>query len=77
MRNQGVEYAFLECDNHMWRIGNRKLPIGIQFNGGSDWFCLESEFVQYIIDSQHDYLNNLKTFYKYSLLPSEVAFLFS
>lgn len=70
--NQAIEHAFLECDNHMWRVGTRKLPLGIQFTGGSDWFCLNYEFVDYVVNSDHEYLKNLKSFYRNSLLPSEV-----
>lgn len=71
--NQALGHAFLQCENHMWRVGPRRLPLGIQFTGGSDWFCLNHEFVDYVINSNHEYLLNLKHFYKYSLLPSEVS----
>ena len=30
IRKQGLDRTFVECDNHLWRIGRRKLPSGIQ-----------------------------------------------
>lgn len=30
IQKQGLDKTFLECDGHMWRIGDRTLPIGIQ-----------------------------------------------
>jgi hypothetical protein len=56
----------------MWRVSKRQLPLGIQLSGGSDWFALTREFVDYVINSNDNYLINLKEFYKYTLLPSEV-----
>lgn len=56
----------------MWRIGGRKLPIGMQFAGGSDWFCLNNKFVNYVVNSKDEYLENLKIYFNYTLLPSEV-----
>ncbi|CAF0815289.1 unnamed protein product [Brachionus calyciflorus] len=73
-QNQGFEVAFLECENRMWRLGNKKYPIGIQFSGGSDWFCLNSKFVNYLIKSKENYIEELKKFFSYSLLPSEAFF---
>lgn len=56
----------------MWRIANRSLPIGLQVDGGSDWFCLNSEFIDYVINSNDEYVLDLKLFYNFTLLPSEV-----
>ena len=72
MENSGIERTFLQCENRMWRIGVRQLPLGLQIDGGSDWFCLNHEFVEYVLNSGHDYLKHLKTFYNYTILPSEV-----
>ena len=76
IHKQGLNRTFLQCDDHMWRIGNRKLLYGLQIDGGSDWFCLKKDFISYVIDSKDDYLNRLKHFFKYTLLPSEVSFLY-
>jgi hypothetical protein len=73
IKKQGVEYAFLECDGHMWKVSARTYPIGLQFSGGSDWFGLHHKFVDYVLTSQDDYIVALKEFFKHSLLPSEVS----
>ncbi|RMZ98478.1 xylosyltransferase oxt [Brachionus plicatilis] len=72
--NQAYETSFLQCENRMWRLGDKTFPIGIQFSGGSDWFCLNSKFVNYIIKSKESYIENLKLFFNHSLLPSESFF---
>lgn len=28
---QGLDKTFFECDNHMWRVGDRQLPRGNSF----------------------------------------------
>ena len=56
----------------MWRLGNRDLPKNIDFDGGSDWICLNRKFVDYVVHSQDALVPGLKYFYKYSLLPAEV-----
>ena len=38
--SKGLDRTFHECDTHMWRLGNRELPLGLQIDGGSDWICL-------------------------------------
>ena len=33
VRRQGLEYIFVECDSHMWRIGRRVLPSNVVITG--------------------------------------------
>jgi len=72
-KKQGLEYSFLNCENRMWKINKRTFASGLQFGGGSDWFILNSNFIDYILSSNDEYLQYLKDFYKYTLLPSEVS----
>jgi hypothetical protein len=58
----------------MWKFGRRELPLGIQFGGGSDWFCLNYNFVDYIINSNDPMLKKIMIFFNYTILPSEVDF---
>ncbi|RXN01983.1 Xylosyltransferase 1 [Acipenser ruthenus] len=74
IRKQGLDRLFFECDTHMWRLGDRKIPEGITVDGGSDWFLLNRKFVNYVINSQDDLVTNMKRFYFYTLLPAESFF---
>ncbi|XP_056609958.1 xylosyltransferase 1 [Triplophysa dalaica] len=74
IRKQGLDRLFFECDTHMWRLGDRKIPEGISVDGGSDWFLLNRMFVEYVINSQDDLVTNMKRFYTYTLLPAESFF---
>ena len=56
----------------MWRIGDRKLPSTIDFDGGSDWIALNKNFCDYVVHSQDIVVTSLKNIYKYALLPAEV-----
>lgn len=73
IRKQGLDRLFFECDTHMWRLGDRKIPEGISVDGGSDWFLLNRMFVDYVINSKDDLVTNMKRFYAYTLLPAEVT----
>ncbi|KAF7242925.1 Xylosyltransferase 1, partial [Varanus komodoensis] len=71
IRKQGLDRLFLECDTHMWRLGDRKIPEGITIDGGSDWFLLNRKFVEYVTFSTDDLVTKMKRFYSYTLLPAE------
>ncbi|XP_018094601.1 xylosyltransferase 1 isoform X2 [Xenopus laevis] len=74
IRKQGLDRLFLECDAHMWRLGDRKIPEGINVDGGSDWFLLNRKFVEYVTFSNDDLVTKMKQFYSYTLLPAESFF---
>ncbi|XP_026180581.1 xylosyltransferase 2 isoform X1 [Mastacembelus armatus] len=74
IKKQGLDRLFHECDNHMWRLGERSIPEGLEVSGGSDWFALTRRFVEYVINSQDDLVQGLKQFYSYALLPAESFF---
>lgn len=67
-----MDRLFHECDNHMWRLGERTIPEGLEVSGGSDWFALTRKFVEYVVNSQDELVTGLKQFYTYALLPAEV-----
>ncbi|XP_037545626.1 xylosyltransferase 1 [Nematolebias whitei] len=74
IRKQGLDRLFYECDTHMWRLGDRRIPEGVSVDGGSDWFLLNRMFVEYVINSKDDLVTNMKQFYAYTLLPAESFF---
>ncbi|XP_043250137.1 xylosyltransferase oxt isoform X2 [Colletes gigas] len=72
---QGLDKTFVECETRMWRTGDRKLPNGIQIDGGSDWVALSRQFVEYVAGSNPDALvTDLLKIFKYTLLPAESFF---
>ncbi|XP_053708517.1 xylosyltransferase 2 [Synchiropus splendidus] len=74
IKKQGLDRLFHECDNHMWRLGERSIPGGLEVSGGSDWFALTHRFVEYVVNSQDALVSGLKQFYSYALLPAESFF---
>jgi protein xylosyltransferase len=75
IQKQGLDKTFVECDTHMWRVGDRTLPDGIQIDGGSDWVCLSRKFVEYVTSEMHDELiEGLMKIFQLTLLPAESFF---
>ncbi|XP_067313602.1 xylosyltransferase 2 isoform X1 [Pseudorasbora parva] len=74
IKKQGLDRLFHECDNHMWRLGERSIPEGLEVSGGSDWFSLTRKFVEYVVNSKDELVTGLKLFYTYALLPAESFF---
>jgi len=74
IKKQGLDKTFFECDTHMWRIGGRTLPWGVQIDGGSDWICLNNKFVKYVVHSNDDLVTGLKKVFEHTLLPAESFF---
>lgn len=74
VKKQGIARTFYECDEHMWRLGDRTLPDTIDFDGGSDWIGLNRKFVTYVTYSTDTLVLGLKHLYGYALLPAESFF---
>lgn len=74
IQKQGLDKTFHECEAHMWRVGDRVLPWGIQMDGGSDWIALSYPFTKYVASGDDDeLLTGLKIVFKQTLLPAEVS----
>lgn len=74
IKKQGLDKTFIECDTHMWRTGDRKLPRGIVVDGGSDWIALSPKFVSYVAGKHDELLAGLDKIFKHTLLPAESFF---
>lgn len=74
IKKQGLDKTFIECDTHMWRVGERKLPRGIVIDGGSDWIALSPEFVSYVVGKKDKLLTGLDVIFQHTLLPAESFF---
>lgn len=74
VQKQGLDKTFVECDTHMWRIGDRSLPHGIQVDGGSDWVALSRSFVAYVTNEDDPLVAGLLKVFHYTLLPAESFF---
>lgn len=74
IKKQGLDKTFIECDSHMWRVGERKLPRGVVVDGGSDWVALSPAFAVYLVGVEDDLLSGLDTIFRHTLLPAESYF---
>lgn len=74
IKKQGLDKTFIECDTHMWRVGERKLPEGIVIDGGSDWIALSPAFVSYIVEKRDELIQGLEVVFQHTLLPAESFF---
>ena len=72
IQKQGLDRTFVQCDSHMWRVDNRKLPGDIVIDGGSDWIAIHRNYSRYLVTDRSSYLTGLKRYYEFSLLPAEV-----
>lgn len=71
IQKQGLDKTFVECEARMWRVGEKELPKGIIWDGGSDWLALSRPFVDYLVTGD-PLISGLTQFFKYTLLPAEV-----
>ena len=75
IEKQGLGHTFYECDYHLWKLGKRQLPRGIQFGGGSDWMGLYRGFCQYSVSNTDLLITGLKELYRFTFCPVEVCLL--
>ncbi|XP_050427984.1 xylosyltransferase oxt isoform X2 [Adelges cooleyi] len=73
IQKQGLDKTFVECEARMWRVGEKELPKGIVWDGGSDWLALSRPFVNYLVTGDK-LISGLMQFFKYTLLPAESFF---
>ena len=71
---QGMRKMFYNCDDHMYRVGDRSLPFGLQWVGGSDWVVLHKDFIHYLVTSDDALVKGLTNFYFYSIMAPESFF---
>jgi protein xylosyltransferase len=45
-----------------------------QWDGGSDWICLNRDFSEYVVNSNDSLISDLKSFFNLTLLPAESFF---
>ena len=50
---QRIAFVNFYCEDKVWDMGERELPKGVRFYGGSDWFTLSRDFVKYMINALH------------------------
>ena len=79
LTENAVVQTFVECETHMYKLGPREVPAGIQIDGGSDWYCLSKPFVEYIALHREDdpLLKELYSVFDYSLMAAESFFITS
>lgn len=73
IKKQGLDKTFYECEDRMWRLGDRDLPYGIIYTGGSDWFALPRDFCSFI-NQDESLLKPLIRLFNQTLLPAESFF---
>ncbi|CDW56549.1 Branch domain containing protein [Trichuris trichiura] len=71
---QGLDRLFVECENRMWRLGTRRMPRRVRFQGGSDWFVLHRDFVRFVVREKSSLVSHLREWFRYTLLPAESFF---
>jgi len=73
IQKQGLDRTFVECDDHMWRVGTRPLPEHVTIDGGSDWIVINRRYSHYLVTGEDDLLVRVKRIFEFSLLPAEVC----
>jgi len=71
---QGMRKLFYNCEDRMWRVGDRRLPFGLQWVGGSDWVILHKKFAHYLVYSDDAMVRGLTNYYFYSIMAPESFF---
>ncbi|CAD5232191.1 unnamed protein product [Bursaphelenchus xylophilus] len=74
LKKQGYNYHFFECEERMWRVGQRNnYPQNLRVDGGSDWVIIHRDLAIYSI-SEEKVCKDLRKFFKTILLPLEGFF---
>ena len=71
---QGLTHLFYNCEDHMFLLGRRNIPFGLQWMLGSDWVVLHRDFVHYLATSDDGLLRGLLSFYFYTVIGPESFF---
>lgn len=64
LKRQGLDNVFYQCESRMWCLGERVMPNGLRFDGGSDWLVLHRSLLDYAVNSNEELVSGLKEMYK-------------
>jgi len=81
IHKQGLDRVFHQCESRMWRVGDRALPQGIRFDGGSDWIAITRSLASYIVHQNNPLLQgscspHFHSLYSLSILKYSCIYVF-
>ncbi|CUT99591.1 xylosyltransferase [Echinococcus multilocularis] len=74
IHSEGLQYAFVQCGNYVWRAGVRPPLDGVVIHGGSDWLVLPRDFAFYTVFGNDDLVRGLRIWFQNAILPVESFF---
>ncbi|TKR87275.1 hypothetical protein L596_011694 [Steinernema carpocapsae] len=75
IQKQGFNFVFHECEERMWRIGQRTyFPEALKIDGGSDWIIISQELADFVLRNDTPIVKGLLKYYETMLLPLESFF---
>ncbi|KAK2703220.1 xylosyltransferase oxt-like isoform X2 [Artemia franciscana] len=77
IKSQGFSQSFVECDDYLFRVGNKTLPKGIRMDFGSDWFVFHRLFAEFAVNDSDPLIHGLQTIANFSYLAPESYFHFA
>eukprot|EP00108_Taenia_solium_P009103 TsM_000870400 transcript=TsM_000870400 gene=TsM_000870400 len=74
IHSEGLQYAFVQCGNYVWRAGVRPPLDGVVIHGGSDWLILPRDFAFYTVFGNDSLVQGLRIWFRNAILPVESFF---
>ncbi|KAL5103370.1 Xylosyltransferase oxt [Taenia crassiceps] len=74
IHSEGLQYAFVQCGNYVWRAGARPPLDGVVIHGGSDWLILPRHFAFYAVFGSDSLVQGLRMWFRNAILPVESFF---
>ncbi|VDD82130.1 unnamed protein product [Mesocestoides corti] len=74
IHSEGLQYAFVQCRDYVWRVGLRPPLDGVVIHGGSDWLILPRNFCYYSVRGSDDLVSGLRKWFQNAILPVESFF---
>ncbi|VDM31545.1 unnamed protein product [Hydatigera taeniaeformis] len=74
IHSEGLQYAFVQCGNYVWRAGARPPLDGVVIHGGSDWLILPRDFAFYAVFCNDSLVQGLRIWFRNAILPVESFF---
>jgi hypothetical protein len=69
-----MSWYFVECDDYVYQVINRTVPIGVQIEGNADWLLFNRVFLDYVVNSDDEFLVILRDYFKNFIVPTEVNY---
>ncbi|XP_065557258.1 xylosyltransferase oxt-like isoform X2 [Artemia franciscana] len=74
LKQNRLQEHFVECDDYVYIVGERKWPKNLRVDSGADWYTMHRSFAEFVSDRNNPLIQELEKIQNFSFVPTENFF---